>query len=91
MDAEAENTVKKWLIVGLLGLVLVVLAGLVFFRTPAQPPAASLAVEAEADIRQNLSEQSSTGQSGAAVGVRPDIIINRAKDVAGQVERNREP
>ena len=85
MDAEAENTMKKWLIIGLLGLVLVVLAGLVFFRTPAKPPAALPAVEAEADIRQNLTEQ-----SGAAVGVRPDIIINRTKDVAGQVEKNRQ-
>ena len=81
MDYD-ENTSKKWLLAGLAGLVLVVvLLGLAFFRTPApapQGPAAGV------EIRQNLAEQ-----SGAAVGVRPDLVINRAKDVAGQVERNR--
>ena len=71
MDEDAENTVKKWLIIGLVALV-VLAGGLIFFKTPAKPPA------------------SPGPAAGADVGVRPDIIINRTKDVAGQVERNRQ-
>jgi hypothetical protein len=84
MDEEAENTArfKKWLIVGLAGLALAGLGGLAFFKTPAQPPASQGPAPA--------ASSAATKQSGAAVGVRPDIIINRTKDVAGQVERNRQ-
>ena len=61
--------------------------GLTFSRPPA--PAAGPAGPAQGagaalETRQNLSEQ-----SGASVGVRPDIVINRAKAVAGQVEKKR--
>jgi len=88
VDEESENSarLKKWLIFGLAGLVLGlggVLLGLAFFKTP--PPASPASgAAATVDTIQSLSEQ-----SGAAVGVRPDIVINRTKSVAGQVERNR--
>ena len=90
VDEETENAArfKKWLIVGLASLVLglgAVIMGLIFFKAP--PPASpgpASGASATVDTLQNLSEQ-----SGTAVGVRPDIVINRTKDVAGQVERNR--
>ena len=70
MDEDA----KKWLIVGLVVLVLG-LGGLAFFKTPAKPPASP--------------GSAPVASPSAEVGVRPDIVINRTKAVAGQVERNR--
>ena len=86
-DEEAENAArwKKRLIFGLVLLVLGLgsFLGLTFSK-PRAPASPGPAPGAAAGSLQNPSEQ-----SGAAAGVRPDLVINRTKAVAGQVEGNR--
>ena len=88
VNEELENAArrKRRLVAGLALLLIIGLSGLLFalFKPPAPaalPSGPAHSAGAAAETLQSLSEQ-----SGAAVGVRPDIIINRTKAVAGQVE-----
>jgi hypothetical protein len=87
-ETSAAARRKKQIRVGLAACL--VLGGLllIFIFFKAEPPAPAVpaggpssAPEAAAEVLQNI-------PPGPAVGVRPDIIINRTKDVAGQVEEN---
>ena len=94
VDEAEENAArrKRQILAGLVFLLLLGLAGLFLaFSSPkpsppqAGPSVPANEVEAAVETIRSLSEQ-----PGANPGVRPDIIINRTKAVAGQVENRRE-
>jgi hypothetical protein len=93
VDEAEENAArrKKLLLTGLTLALILGLAALFFALSgggpsprTARPEVPANEVEAAVETIQSLSEQ-----PGVNPGVRPDIIINRTKAVAGQVEGQR--